>query len=334
MIYPVWKDYDVDITGVTTPLEYSINEADETGAIENTVYKGVAMPKPSTNNVKIRINDFAKNLCNSKINNGLFEEDYTHIEMFNYCKGVNLSYNLNGNRSTTHYFVNNYDYNNNTCIRQTSQIISNPIIPEYSNNGFILFSLFNGSDRMINYEINGNNSDFYIDCDIEPLDGVVLQYKDLPIGKYEIYYEDKTLYKFNVVEKCNRYNLHYINAMGGYDTLPIEGRKDRRTDNFEYSYYKSRGNNQNVLDYQMHKFQTNITPKWELQTGWLSDEQSKKMYNVFGSQSVWLEDIEEGKIYPVYITNNSVEYKTYTNQNKRKYNYSISVTSANTLVKF
>ena len=336
MAQAVWKNKDVEIS-TNTPIEYEVILTDDDGAYDEGIYKGVATPKPNTDKVKIRINDFAKNVVNSDTDY-LFSY-YNVRNLNNYCKGVGVQYNDNGTWTVdSDMYTNNYDYNNpdevdNDYLDLPDIVsISNPIT-KFSNRGYVLFTVFNKSNSELLVEITEpNSSSFYVDFDLEGYKAAVFQYKNLPVGKYVIYGDDDYA-SFEVVERCNRYNLHYINAKGGYDTLPIEGMKDRRIDNFEYSYYKKKGHNQNYQDYQMNKFQTNITPKWELQTGFLTDEQSKKMYNLFGSQKVWLEDTEEDRIYPVYITDKNVTYKTFTNNGKKKISYSINVTSANTLVK-
>lgn len=332
---PVWKDKDIVIS-TSNPIEYEVILTDEDGAYDDTIYTGIATPKPSDNKVKIRINDFAKNVVNSDVQyeEGLFNKSYTLLGMNNYCKGVGVHYQDNNGGWHTDWdmFTNNYDYNElGSYNEEKVYLISNPIT-EYSNNGLTLITVFNNTREEVEVEMEGGDDGGYYMLTLNPYTAGVFQV-ELDKGRYSVYYNDEDIIKFNVIEGCNRYKLHYINAKGGYDTLPIEGKKDKRTDSFEFSYFKKRGNNQTISDYQMNKFQTNITPSWVLQTGWLNDEQSKKMYNLFGSHKVWLEDTEEDRIYPVYITDKNVTYKTYTNNGKKKISYSINVTSANTLVK-
>lgn len=332
----VWKDKDIVIS-TTEPVEYTVATTDEDGATEDAIYTGIASPKPKQNQVKIRLNDFAKNIVNSDVDSEMFS-NYTFLDMPNYCMGVGVHWGdaATGVYSDYEMFTNNYDYINDAEEKENNIIcISNPLKLEYEDGGHIMFSLFSTFDRdEKTVEISSSNGDYYNELDLAPKKAVLFQLSRLPIDTYEVYYEDKSIFNFKVIPSCHRYRLHYVNAKGGYDTMTVEGLKDKRTDNFEFSYFKSRGNNQSLTDYQMNKFQTNITTQWELQTGWLNDEQSLKMYNLFGSHKVWLEDTEENKIYPVYITNKSVVHKTFTNNGKRKINYTISVTSANTLVKF
>lgn len=336
---PVWKDFDFYIT-TTEPLKYFIEYY---GGDE--VFEGVAMPKPDTDNITIRINDFAKNMVDSNVDaDRIFDiqGDMDYFEIPNYCREIAIG-KRNENAGNTllfsDYFYNDYDYNSIGKYVYDDVYELNSKLGKIVGKGHTLFTVFNTYEHSISfdfgYKIGIDATNNFGHISIPAMTAIILVVRDLPVGAEVFYsfegFSDVTLGK--VVDSCNTYKLHYINAKGGYETLPIDGRKDKRTDSLTFEYYKARGNNQNINKPQMNKFKVDITPKWELQTGWLNDEQSQKMYNLFTSQKVWLENIETGEITPVYITNNAVDYKTFTNNGKRKINYTISVTSANTLIK-
>lgn len=336
---PVWKDRDVYISA-TEPLKYFIEYY---GGV--TVFEGVAMPKPDTTNITIRINDFAKNMVDSNVDADRIFDIQGDMEYFiipNYCREIAIG-KINESSGNTllfsDYFYNDYDYNSNSNYSYDEvHLISNKIT-HLTNRGYCLFTLFNCWENDVIIRITDEDEQgggVVLDFTIPSMSAAVVSGRNFIAGHRYIFYDtydEVEIGRYEAVESCNRYNLHYINAKGGYDTLPIDGRKDKRTDNLTFEYYKTKGNNQIINKPQMNKFKVDITPKWELQTGWLNDEQSQKMYNLFTSQKVWLEDIDEGTFTPVYITNNAVDYKTFTNNGKRKINYTISVTSANTLIK-
>ena len=275
--------------------------------------------------------------------------DMDYFVIPNYCREIAIG-KRNENAGNTlllsDYFYNDYDYNSrgeyvyDDVYEFIANYFTNNIRElEGAINRLVDMGVFNTYEHSISFDfgykmgIDATNN--FGNISIPAMTAIILVVRDLPVGA-EVYYgfegfSDVALGK--VVDSCNSYKLHYINAKGGYETLPIDGRKDKRTDSLTFEYYKTKGNNQNINKPQMNKFKVDITPKWELQTGWLNDEQSQKMYNLFTSQKVWLENIETGEITPVYITNNAVDYKTFTNNGKRKINYTISVTSANTLIK-
>lgn len=337
---PVWKDKDVYISS-SEPINYSVEYYGG-----DSVFQGVATPKPNSDSITIRINDFAKNMVNSDVDADRIFGIQGNMDYFiipNYCKEIAIANKTNEGGSTllfSDYFCNDYDYNSNSNYSSDKvHLISNKIT-HLTDRGYCLFTIFNCWENDVYIQVTEE--------DVEGSGGVVLNFplpamsaavvsgRNFTPGLYYVFtdtYDGVEIGKYEAVKRCNRYNLHYINAKGGFDTLPIDGKKDKRTDNLTFEYFKSRGNNQNINMPQMNKFKVDVTPKWELQTGWLNDEQSQKMYNLFTSQKVWLEDIDEGTFTPVYITNNAVEYKTYTNSGKRKVSYTISVTSCNTLVK-
>lgn len=331
---PVWKDSDVKINNVTTSYQYGVEPYNE-----DRVYNGVAVPKPGNNFVEIRLSDFAKNIVNSDATNFNLDYNTNWYNMPNYVKNI-IVVDGDGRIADSEYFYNSYDYNNVDFSEDAAYIIGEPIKKKiYNNGGIYLFSIFNTtdseSDWHIYYDYGDENMEYLWEGDyIDAYTAMVVKISNLPTsGKLVISGLGGILAEYEIVESCNRYNLHYQNAAGGYSTISIDGKRDKRTDNLEFNYYKCRGNNTDYLNPQMVKYNTNITPKWELQTGWITDDESSRMYNIFTSQKVWLEDTENNKIYPVYITNNAVEYKTFTNQGKKKYNYSISVTLANTFIK-
>lgn len=337
---PVWKDKDVYISS-SESINYSVEYYGG-----DIVFQGVATPKPNSDSITIRINDFAKNMVNSDVDADRIFDIQGNMDYFiipNYCKEIAISKPSDDGGSTllfSDYFCNDYDYNSYYNYSPDEvHLISNKIT-HLTNRGYCLFTLFNCWENDVTIQITEEDAQggggVVLNFTIPAMSAAVVSGRNFTPGLYYYFYDNYNgveIDRYEAVKSCNRYNLHYINAKGGYDTLPIDGKKDKRTDNLTFEYYKSKGNNQNINMPQMNKFKVDITPKWELQTGWLNDEQSQKMYNLFTSQKVWLEDIDEGTFTPVYITNNSVDYKTYTNNGKKKISYTISVTSCNTLVK-
>ena len=338
MAYAVWQDLDV-IINTDSPLEYNVWTSEDQQLMDN-IYTGIATPKPSEDNVKIRLNEYAKNVCNSDINfeeDELFSEDYSYNILPNYSCDLSIIYTgSTGNVSEiTKTFVNNYDYNAYAYIGPSVVMISDPIYNTYGELGYIWLSVYNGGESTVKLDVvNDDKGSIYSSMELGPHKATMFQLFDALLGRYKIWLNNTyVIYMFEVVPNCHRYRLHYINAKGGYDSMNIEGLKDKRSDEFNFEYYKARGSNASIMNPQMNKFKVDITPKWTLTTGWLNDAQSLKMYNLFTSQKIWLEDTSNGKIYPVFISDKTLDYKTYTNNGKKKISYNINVTSCNTIVK-
>lgn len=130
------------------------------------------------------------------------------------------------------------------------------------------------------------------------------------------------LYSNNLCD--GRYVLYYLNRYSGMDSFVVEA-KVVKTDNYTPYYITSTYNN-NTTEFGKKIYHNDITTTYNLTTGWLKDSESENLaFNLLSSNLVYLHDIKENKIMPVVITNSSVEYKTFKNQNNKLYNYTISV---------
>ena len=131
--------------------------------------------------------------------------------------------------------------------------------------------------------------------------------------------------EYKTVSACEaRYSLYYINSYGGVDVMVFKGRSNKKTDNVTRFNY-SRSFRNNTLEFENVNYMNEIKATWELQTGWLVDKQSKKMHELVESTCVYLYDAQEQVYIPVVMTDKTLEYKTYHNQNNRFYNYTIKV---------
>lgn len=96
-----------------------------------------------------------------------------------------------------------------------------------------------------------------------------------------------------------------------------------KTNEITSETYRTR--NADAYYFDKTKYLNAITSKWRLYTGYLSNTEAEKINNLFESTFVYLRNIKTGKFTPVLITNNSFDYKTYTNQGKKKFYYTIEL---------
>jgi hypothetical protein len=126
---------------------------------------------------------------------------------------------------------------------------------------------------------------------------------------------------------CGYGVLYYSNSLGGWDHFLIEGRMKKK-DSYE-RYEIDKGYIANTLQYGHKTLVNTITEAWELQTQYLSDEESKRLVeNLFGSNDVYFHDLVEDRIYPVVITDTTTEVKNWKNQGKKYFTYTINIKSA------
>ena len=123
---------------------------------------------------------------------------------------------------------------------------------------------------------------------------------------------------------CGSGALYYLNKSGGWDSFLIEG-VSKRSDAYEkYTYNKSFDNN--TIEFEEGTYINQIQVKWTLHTGYLSDEESKRLaYHLIPSNAVYFHNFEDDTIVPVVITNSSVDYKTYRNEGRKLVRYDITL---------
>lgn len=122
---------------------------------------------------------------------------------------------------------------------------------------------------------------------------------------------------------CGEYAIYYLNRYGGWDSFLIEGNVVKK-DEYE-KYYTNKSFNNTTLDFERKVYNNQITTSFELNTGWLTDEQSNTLaFNLIPSNTAYLHNLATGELRPVVITNAETEYKKFIN-GKKLNRYKITV---------
>ena len=132
--------------------------------------------------------------------------------------------------------------------------------------------------------------------------------------------------KYTIAHTCYRYCLYYLNQRGGWDSLLFSG-KVMQQDNLSRLSYK-KNYIAGSLDFNKVDYLTTIQESWQLTTSFLDDQHSEKMINLFASNKIFLHDLDEDKIIPVNIATPKCEHKTYKNQGRKLYTYTVNVNSS------
>lgn len=120
------------------------------------------------------------------------------------------------------------------------------------------------------------------------------------------------------------YALLYKNAKGGYDSFLIEG-LGKRTDNIK-TYQIGNTYNDNRQEFGIQDYTKVITPTYSLTTHYLTDAESENIAeNIIPSTEVYLQNITNGTIVPVVITDTSATYKTLNGEGRKRYQQTINV---------
>jgi hypothetical protein len=88
-------------------------------------------------------------------------------------------------------------------------------------------------------------------------------------------------------------------------------------------YYRKAINN-TTKQFATKKYLNVINTSYKLYTDWLTDDEASRMHHLLESTEVYLHNLEDDTIIPVNLTNSTCEYKTFTNNARRKFYYEIN----------
>lgn len=147
--------------------------------------------------------------------------------------------------------------------------------------------------------------------------------------KGKVQFSGKTYY---TVDVCAEYGCYYLGMKGGWNAFAFTGKCTKKDSYTQYEYYRDYNNT--TIEFGRNRYVTEITPSWELHTGWLTDDQAENMVkNLFSSTQVYLHDLAENKIIPVVITDTTATYKTYANNNRKLIQYAVNFKASQDVVR-
>ena len=316
-IYPIWANMPIMIETQANSIKYSVKHNNE------VIYAGKAYVTQDNDFVEIDITQ----VCSSYINSSM-EKAFNAPQEFNEQDGVKrFDLYINDEFYRGFYFYNSYSYkpnpeyiynNDRTFIK-----LSDPIRKVYDSRQYIIYSFFNVLDYN-NYYINFYfHKNQYTHSSLSATVKGRTEYTTLakaPEGYDTVQFFQEYI---PIMNTCCKYCLYYQNALGGWDSFLING-NDKQTDKItSYKYIK--GVNNTTKDFGTKKYLNLISQTYKLYTDWLNDDEASRMFNLLESTEVYLHNLEDDSIMPVNITNNTCEYKTFSNNGKKKFYYTIDV---------
>ena len=305
-IGPIWKDVEYNFGGIEM-VEYGIYtevpfRLPGNGGIryyDKLLFAGRSYARPDTGNNVILVNK----IC----------QDYMEIPLLKQgSPSLGDGYNTfklksaDGNTLYKQYsFVNDWSYG-----EFETGLLSRPILKDHSKvfrNQLLPFSVFGAAEKVtVPYEI------FYADgtkwnSTVYETRGVTTEmfpFEDKKNGAIAYSINNKI---YTISDECVQYVLYYVNPWGGYDWFPIRGKVVERDSMTAYTYTQN-FNNQ-TWDFGKRRYLTEITKHFTLHTQWMSEDESSRMWYLLQSNTVYLHNLVEDKIYPVVITNTEQEHK-------------------------
>lgn len=306
---PIWKDFTV-VLGSADSIAYTI----ETDGV--AIYSGIAVKRPGDTLTRATIN----NICAAYLHQTLPILTLQGVSTAPYVKRFDVK--ASGQLITSIEFVMDYSYDYGLLgyAHSLSDPVDNvidyrmPLLRTNYTEGYRFRRVDLTTGQSFVGAISGNAKGNYVRLVNTYIDN------DFTFASAD----DVDITTYYIRDTCAKYALYYVNAFGGWDALVMQGTPKRSDDIKRYNVQKSYDNSESRAR-GLQNYANEITPKWALKTALLTDEQSARMFHLLGSTMVYLYDIEMAEVLPVVITDNSIEYKTFKNNNRQRAQYTINV---------
>lgn len=310
--YPTWQDVFVPIPRTSddeSSITYSVSVMNNETSEYEVIYRGNAVftDKDPEINITEIVRDYVEDNINISGEAGYTQKiDLTKVMLNTGEEGDNLVASL-------YYY---YDYSFDKDFKLTRNM---PILNYFDTrqNIFLSFLNLSGETNIIRISASGRLLRLRLDTP-----GIFHNKLAHHEGNIIVNAPDKstTLTSKNT---CAKYAIYYLNPLGGWDQLLIEG-KVVKTIKLENKSYKRNFDN-NTNEFENKHYLKNLTTSYKLTTGYLTDAQAKLMPNLIETTKAYLCELDTNNYIPVLINNNSVDIKTYRNQGRKLFTYTIEV---------
>ena len=310
--YPTWQDVFVPIPRISddeSNITYSVSVMNNETSEYEVVYRGNAVftDKDPEINITEIVRDYVEDNIDVSGEAAYTQKiDLTKVMLNTGEEGDNLVASL-------YYY---YDYSFDKDFKLTRNM---PILNYFDIRQNIFLSFLNLSGETNIIRISAGGRLLRLRLDTPGIFHNKLAHYD---GNIIVNAPDKstTLTSKNT---CAKYAIYYLNPLGGWDQLLIEG-KVVKTIKLENKSYKRNFDN-NTNEFENKHYLKNLTTTYKLTTGYLTDAQAKLMPNLIETTKAYLCELDTNNYIPVLINNNSVDIKTYRNQGRKLFTYTIEV---------
>lgn len=326
MARPIWKDTFALLNNDGDTEQFRIR----TGG--STIYSGRAYPIPNNSNVEVRVNDIAANYVKIRVpwfqyhNLITLDTNPTTFDVEGYVNGAWV------NAETDEFF---YDWSYDPGFNPAVSGIALPINGRMCDGMVFTYSVYQQA-AVFHFDLYQANGNFLMSLTPSAVTDATFPFSGtLTFDVSQILYTAVQTARMEVqgvnyyiVPSCHRFALYYLNEVGGWDFLLIEGNYQVRDDVkrwtkdvvFENSTDTDRGR---------VTYAEEIVRHYTLYTGNMTDDESGRMHHLLNSPDVWLLDMETGRYQPVVLTNTETPYKTFVSEGRTMYVYEINCETAN-----
>ena len=302
-MHPIWQDTFVTLaSGVSAGVSFRV-QVYEAGAYV-PIFTGVCNPRPGSTDAVTPVND--------KCAAYLTRRWPTNAEDDFYQATFQVQAYVSGAWTTIDEITFTRDWSYDVSRNQATDIPVAPVLdvlnprqylPIFSNDGHFRASII-GVDFSRDFNLDFSSLPWYVDYQ---RDGYTYM---LDLTQYDGWHLiEANGRQYRPADLCGGYVLYYINAFGGWDSLPVQGRMIQ-TDNYTRHTFDKQYDNNTYTARGTENYVTEIAERYVLNIGPLTTDQSARMHHLTGSTFVYLHDITTGRVHPVTLTASSAERKT------------------------
>lgn len=306
---PIWKDKVVSLSSGSS-IEFRITKD---GSV---IYSGKSVKKPGDSYANARVNDIcADHLIHSLPT--LTDRAWTAMTIPTFVVQI-LSGSSWTNRESMQFYPDwSYDYG------FTGNNLSFPINGRVDRRQCILVSVLEKATPLsASYRTaGGSTTSRSVTISPSPGTGTGAWLANAVSDTERITINGNT---YNIVTDCGKYALYYVNAYGGWDQFLLEG-NDMEMDEVTRHIREVEYDNTLLVNRGMDNYVNEIDKSFTLNSGLLTDDQASRMHHLLNSPLVYLCEISTGNMIPVIMKTNTCEYKTFSNQGNKMFNYVMQV---------
>lgn len=303
MATPIWRDQIIDVPAIDNVIFVIYPGSDNT---QPALYHGLAYKMQGEIYAHVKVND----ICADYLTQNIGDLINAHVDIL---KTFSLYANNSKIQTWSQYL--NWEYKDGT-IDKTDLAINRPItgrIQEGMKIPLTSMHSYANTDTATLVTTNGDGTQTTAVSAVGVVSPFNLYFNVATGAKHVKAYlttHAAAVVDYDVIPKCHRYALYYVNELGAVDVLVIEGRY-RMADGYTRSTYKCTYDNRYTSPGEVN-YLNDIQRTWELHTGWLTDAEAGRMGHLLGSPLVYLCDCDDNNaLYPVIITNGDCPYKTH-----------------------
>lgn len=294
---PIWKDYQVDLGSSDSGIDYTIHTG-LSNSSATTIYEGTAYRRPGETSVLVKIND----ICADYLRQAFVAAEELPLSGY-------FSVWVNNSRKGNVFFYLNYEYKDGDIDKVTTYASAHaPITGRAVGGQRIWFTCLRDYANAVLFGMGGEIPEsFYL------TDGAAQNVVRTPDGDVGLAYinledEPQCRVRYTYRPRCGeRYVLEYVNALGGIDCFTPEGLV-RQTDSYSRRTITQEYDNANA-GRGTRNWRNDITRRWSIHTGWLTQDEASRMHHLLGSPLVQLYDLDTDEVLPVIVTNADCPYK-------------------------